>query len=96
MRPSEALNNHRADIVRIAARHGGHRVRVFGSVLRGEDTEDSDLDLLVDVARDTSLLDLAKMQRAIQAVVGVRVEVLTPGDLPPKVRQQVLMQAQPV
>ena len=96
MRPSEALNNHRAEIIRIAARHGGYRVRVFGSVLRGEDTEVSDLDLLVDVARDTSLLDLAKMQRAMQALLGVPVEVLTPGDLPTKVRQQVLMQAEAV
>lgn len=70
--------------------------RVFGSVLRGEDQEDSDLDMLVDAAPRTSLLDLAGLQIEIEARTGVKVDLLTPGFLPLKFRQKVLDEAQPV
>jgi hypothetical protein len=68
--------------------------RVFGSVLRGEDQEDSDLDLLVDPAPRTSLLDLAGLQIEIEAQTGVKVDLLTPKCLPLKLRQKVLEEAQ--
>jgi len=70
--------------------------RVFGSVLRGEDQEGSDLDMLVDAAPRTSLLDLAGLQIEIEARTGVKVDFLTPGFLPLKFRQKVLDEAQPV
>jgi len=70
--------------------------RVFGSVLRGEDQEGSDLDMLVDAAPRTSLLDLAGLQIEIEARTGVKVDLLTPGFLPLKFRQKVLDEAQPV
>jgi len=70
--------------------------RVFGSVLRGEDTEGSDLDILVDPAPRTSLLDVVRVQRLIEDVVQVRVDLLTPGDLPPKFREQVVAEALPL
>lgn len=96
MKPSEVLQAHRAAVLDIARHNGASNVRLFGSVLRGEDTEDSDLDLLVDVPRGTTLLDMVRMQNAIEAALGVPVDVLTAGDLPRKFREQVLQEAQPL
>ena len=70
--------------------------RIFGSVLRGEDKEGSDLDLLVDALPGATLFDLGGLQAELEDLLGVQVDVLTPGDLPPKFRQQVLAEAQPV
>jgi predicted nucleotidyltransferase len=70
--------------------------RVFGSVLVGTDQDGSDLDLLVDALPDTTLLDLGDLQNALERLLGVAVDVLTPGDLPPRFRAQVVAQAQPV
>jgi predicted nucleotidyltransferase len=96
MKPSEVLQAHRAAVLDIARRNGAGNVRLFGSVLRGEDTEDSDLDLLVDVPRGTTLLDMVRMQNAIEAALGVPVDILTAGDLPRKFREQVLQEARPL
>jgi hypothetical protein len=70
--------------------------RVFGSVLNGSDNENSDLDLLVDPAPKTDLLDMARLQRLIQEQLGIRVDLLSPGDLPPKFRDRVVAEALPV
>jgi len=96
MRPSEALPQHRDTIRELVLRAGMANPRVFGSVLRGEDTEDSDLDILVDPAPRTSLLDLAGLQIEIEARTGAKVDLLTPMCLPKKFRQRVLEEAQPV
>lgn len=96
MKPSDVLQTHRAAVLDIARRNGAGNVRLFGSVLRGEDTEASDLDLLVDVPRGTTLLDMVRMQSAIEAALGVPVDVLTAGDLPRKFREQVLQEARPL
>jgi uncharacterized protein len=96
MRPSEALPQHRETIRRLVLQAGMSNPRVFGSVLHGEDTEGSDLDILVDPAPRTSLLDLAGLQLEIEARAGVKVDLLTPSCLPEKFRQKVLEEAQPV
>ncbi len=96
MKPSEALKAHRAEILRIVQMNNALNARVFGSVLHGEDTESSDLDLLVDPTPKTSLLDIARIQKGLTAVLGVPVDVLTPKALPEKFRAQVLAEAQPV
>jgi uncharacterized protein len=96
MRPSEVLQSKRSVVHAIIARHRATNVRVFGSVLHGEDREGSDLDLLVDAAPDASLLDLVKAQREIEQALGIRVELLTPEDLPELFRHQVLGQAKPL
>jgi predicted nucleotidyltransferase len=70
--------------------------RVFGSALLGTDLDGSDLDLLVDPLPGTTLFDLGGLQVELEDLLGVAVEVLTPGDLPVKFRQQVLDQARPV
>ncbi|MFW8369171.1 nucleotidyltransferase family protein, partial [Klebsiella pneumoniae] len=70
--------------------------RVFGSVLRGTDRDDSDLDLLVDALPGTTLFDLGGLQDELESMLGVHVDVLTPADLPLKFRAQVLAEARPV
>lgn len=96
MRPSEALHAHREDIRRVVAAHRAGNVRVFGSVLHENDVEGSDLDLLIDPTPGTTLLDLGGIQADIEDMLGVPVDVLTPGDLPDEYRMQVLREALPL
>ena len=96
MRPSVALELHREEIRRIVASRRALNPRVFGSVLHGEDTEESDLDILVDTTSRTSLFDLNAISNALEALLGVPVDVLTPKSLPAEWRDQVLVEAKPV
>jgi len=70
--------------------------RIFGSVLHGTDQEGSDLDLLVDALPGATLLDLGDLQDELKSLLGIDVDLLTPGDLPPKLRAKVLAEAKPV
>ena len=94
MRPSQVLESNRAAIRDIAARHRVLGVRVFGSVVRGTDTDGSDLDLLVEPTEQTTLLDIGKIQFELSELLGIDVDVLTPGALPETMRQKVLAEAQ--
>lgn len=96
MRPSEALQTHRDAIREIALSHRVKNVRVFGSVVHGDDTDESDLDLLVDPTPETTMFDIAKIMVEIKALLGIPVDVLTPRALPDKFREQVIQEAQPV
>jgi uncharacterized protein len=96
MRPSVALQEHRDRIREIALSHRVTNVRVFGSALREEDTEGSDLDLLVEPTEETTLFDIAKIQLELAELLRVQVDVLTPKGLPEKFRQKVLDQARPL
>ena len=93
MKPSDALHRHRADIRRGVESHRARNARVFGSVVRGKDTEQSDLDLLVEPTPDTSLMDVAAIQVELERLLGVRVDVLTPNALPKKSRSRVSAEA---
>ncbi|MDP2153380.1 MAG: nucleotidyltransferase family protein [Methylotenera sp.] len=93
MKPSEALNLNREAIRQVVASNHALNARVFGSVLHGNDTDGSDLDLLVDPTADTSLLDIAKIQNHLQKLLGVSVDVLTPKALPGNFRAKVLAEA---
>ena len=96
MRPSLALGLKRDAILEVVSRSRTANPRVFGSVLNGTDREGSDLDLLVDALPGATLLDLGDLQDELQSLLGVKVDLLTPGDLPLKFRAQVVAQAQPV
>jgi hypothetical protein len=96
MKPSIALNQNREAIRRIVERHHAVNARVFGSVLRGEDTAESDLDLLVDPTEDTTLFDIGAIQAEVSELLGIDVDVLTPGALPDKWKHDVLNQARAV
>jgi predicted nucleotidyltransferase len=96
MKPSQAVALHRESIRRIVASHRAHNPRVFGSALKGEDSEASDLDLLVDPQEDASLFDIGAIQHELQKLLGVPVDVLTPGDLPESFRERVVAEAAPL
>ena len=96
MKPSDALYSHREDIRRVVEQNRALNPRVFGSVLRGTDAEDSDLDLLVEPTAETSLLDIARIQNRLQKLLGVPVDVLTPKSLPERFRARVLAEAAPL
>ena len=96
MKPSEALTAHRDELRRLVSRYGLSRPRVFGSVANGSDADDSDLDLLVDPEQSTSLFTIAGLKIDAEKLLGVPVSVITPNGLPPKFRNQVLQQAQPL
>jgi predicted nucleotidyltransferase len=93
VKPSEALALFRNDILKIVQRNRAQNPRVFGSVLHGGDTEKSDLDVLVDPLPGTTLFDLGGLQIELQELLGVPVDLLTPGDLPPRFRERVLREA---
>jgi len=96
MKPSEALRRHREAIRRIVESHRTSNARVFGSVLHGEDTEQSDLDLLVDPTPETTLFDIGAIRVELRELLGVKVDVLTPKALPERARAAVLAEARPV
>ncbi|MBV2208963.1 MAG: nucleotidyltransferase family protein [Thermomonas sp.] len=96
MKPSQALQQHRAAIRRVVAAHRATSPRVFGSVLHGEDTEASDLDLLIDPTPGITLFDIGSIIHELEQLLGVSVDVLTPKALPMRFRDEVLAEAVPV
>lgn len=96
MKPSTVFENKRDVIRAVVARHNASNARVFGSVVHGNDNEASDLDILIDPTPKTSLMDVAKIQVELEALLGVKVDVLTPNALPEKFRHVVLAEALPV
>jgi predicted nucleotidyltransferase len=96
MRPSQALDLKRSAVRETVSRYRVTNPRIFGSVLRGTDLDGSDLDLLVDALPGTTLFDLGGLQVELESLLGIHVDLLTPTDLPPKFRGQVLAEAKPV
>lgn len=80
-RPSALLPALRDRVLDATRRHGASNVRVFGSVARGADTVDSDLDLLVTLGPQATLFDLADISADIEHILGVRVDVVSEGGL---------------
>lgn len=96
MKPSVALNAHRETIRRVVKAHRAQNARIFGSVAHGTDSDDSDLDILIDPTIETTLLDIGAIRHELSASLGVSVEVVTPGALPEKIRATVIAEALPV
>ena len=96
MRPSAALNANRAEIREIVLTHRASSARVFGSVLHGTDTDESDLDILIDPTAETTLFDLGAIRYKLRTLLGVQVDVLTPNSLPDGFRDRVIKEAQPI
>lgn len=96
MKPSTALQTHRAAIRTVVERHRARNARVFGSVLHGDDQEGSDLDILIEPTSSTTLMDVAAIQVELEKLLGVSVDVLTPNALPDTFRTAVLAQAVPI
>lgn len=96
MHTLDHLNRHRDELLALASRHRATHVRIFGSALRGDDHAGSDIDLLVEFAPDASLLDLVGLQQDAEALLGRRVDIVTPGGVSPFLRQRILDEAQPL
>jgi len=89
----ELLQEKREEILRIAHAHKAHNVRVFGSIVRGESGETSDVDFLVEFGPGCGLFEYAALVRALEAVLGRKVDVVSEKALRPRLRDRVLGEA---
>jgi predicted nucleotidyltransferase len=92
----ETLRRKREEILRITERYGARNVRVFGSVARGENDEQSDVDFLVRIESGVTLLKHAAMVRELEALLGCKVDVVSESGLRPRMRERVLKEAAPL
>ena len=93
---SALLMAHRDAVIALARRYGAHNVRVFGSVARAESTDESDIDLLVDVEPRTSLLEVVALWQNLEELLGRKVDLLTEEGLSPYLRDAILREAVPL
>jgi uncharacterized protein len=91
-----AIHECRDEILRVAGRHGAGNIRLFGSAARGEDTPDSDIDLLVDVTGVTSPWFPGSLTAELEELLGKRVQVVIRRSLSPLIREAVLREAVPL
>lgn len=92
----DQVSDKRNEIVQIARRHGASNIRVFGSVARGDDDQNSDVDFLVDLEKGRSLLDLGGLLMDLQNLLGRPVDVITEKGLRPRIRERVLREARAI
>jgi hypothetical protein len=90
------LRERRGQVLALARRYGARNVRIFGSVARGEDLPDSDLDLLVEFEPGRGLLNHAAFVRELEQLIGCRVDVASQNGLKARLRTRVLAEAVPL
>ena len=90
---AQLLGDKRQDILRLATQHGARNVRVFGSLARGEARPDSDVDILIALEPERSLLDLIALQQDLEDLLSCKVDVVTEASVSPYLRPQVLRDA---
>lgn len=90
------LARKKPELLRAASHHRALNLRIFGSVARGEDRPDSDIDFLVDFAPDASLLDLVGLQGEFESILGRRADVVTAEAISPFLRDRILREARPL
>jgi predicted nucleotidyltransferase len=93
MNNSNIVKSNRQEIIRIAAAHGASNIRLFGSFARDESGPGSDIDLLVDMEPQRSLLDIIAIKHKIEDITNCKVDVVTAAALSPYIRDQVLHEA---
>ncbi len=96
MKPSHALESNRIAIRAVVERHRACNARVFGSVLQGNDSEGSDLDILIDPTPETTMFGIGAIRHELLILLGVSVDVLKPITLPDRFRDQVISEAQKI
>ena len=92
----EQIKKKRSEIKKISVLHGVHNLRVFGSVARGTATPSSDLDLLVSLEKNRSLLDLGGFMMDLQSLLGCKVDVVTEKGLHWYLKETILKEAKPL
>ncbi len=92
----ELLQEKREEILSLASKHGAFNVRIFGSVVRGEDRPDSDVDFLVELEADRSLLDRVALIQDLEDLLGRKVDVATVKGLRDVWRDRILKEAVPL
>lgn len=90
------LQGMRNEIQRTAAAHGASNIRVFGSVARGEERENSDIDFLVDMKSGSTLFDVGDLYAELQDLLHRPVEVMTLEEISPVIRDRVLAESVPL
>jgi predicted nucleotidyltransferase len=93
MTRNNILQDKRDEILKITARHGAKKIRLFGSILRDDIKEKSDVDFLVELEKDRSLLDIIAIKQDLEDLLGCSVDVVTDSALSPYIRDEVLQQA---
>lgn len=93
---NELLKSKRQEILAIAARHGAHNVRIFGSVARGEAGSESDLDILVEMEPGRSLMDHVALMQDLEDLLQRKVDVVSERALHWYIRDRVLAEATPL
>ena len=93
---SQLVRERREEILRLAARRGVSRLRVFGSVSRGDAGPTSDIDFLVELQPGRTLIDLGGLQMDLQELLGRKVDLVEPAALHPLIRDRVLAEAVPL
>jgi predicted nucleotidyltransferase len=96
MPTAEYVRSQREAIWRIAAQYGVRKIRIFGSVARGEARADSDLDLLVDLEPGRSLLDQVGFEQGLEELFGCEVDVVAEGGLSPYLEARIVAEAKPL
>ncbi|MDF0652952.1 MAG: nucleotidyltransferase [Nitrospira sp. LK265] len=96
MTTTDVLKTKRSDILRLASQHGAFHVRVFGSLARGEAGPSSDIDLLVQMEKGRSLLDLIELTQELESVLQRKVDVLTDEGLSPYLKERIQAEAVPL
>ncbi len=92
----EVLKDKRAEILRLAAQYGVERMRIFGSMARGQATPDSDIDFLVAFRRGKTLLDLIGFKQDLEELLGRKVDVVSEGGVSPFMRNRIFGEAIPL
>ncbi len=90
------IEDHREEIKRLATLRGAKRIRIFGSRARGDARPDSDVDVLVDLEKGRSALALGGLLMDLQELLGKKVDVVTPEALHPRIRDNVISQAEDI
>ena len=92
----EQIKERAPAVYSVAARHGARNIRIFGSLVRGEDGKDSDVDMLVDMDDDRSLLDLVAVERELSKLLNRKVDVVVDGGISPYLRDRICAEAIPL
>lgn len=96
MKLANIIEKKREEIIRLSAKHGAKNIRVFGSVARGDESEDSDIDILVELEKGRSLLDLSGLLIDLQKLLDRKVDVVTEKSLHWYIRDKILKEAREI